>query len=317
MRAGAHALTLLSIPLNVEVLTVLDEEPRTLVNLRRAVGSPPQTTIRCHLRELTKIGVLERRRQGEFPGYVDYELGVAGRELMEVVAALELWLASTPEGALVPGTRGATSAIKALVGGWTSTIMRALAAHSLSLTDLNQLINGVNYPTLERRLAAMRHAGMIEYCHGLRRARPYSVTGWLRRASAPLAAAALWESRNMAAQTAPITPLDIEAAFLLTVPSLRLDEGLSGACRLAASIRHGGEERFAGVKATVKDGQIMSCVSKLGGPANAWASGLAVDWIPAVLGGDPTRLEIGGESDLALAIIDGLHEALFRVPQAA
>jgi DNA-binding HxlR family transcriptional regulator len=308
-------LSLLSVPLNVEVLTALDEEPRGLGDLRRAVGSPPPTTMRVHLRELTEIGLLERRRQADFPGAVDYELADPGRELMEVVDALQSWLARSPDGPLTLGTMAATSAVKALVGGWSSTIVRALAARPLSLTDLNRLITGINYPTLERRLSAMRLAGMIESCRGRNRSRPYSVSGWLRRASGPLAAAALWERRNLAAKTTPITPLDVEAAFLLTVPSLQLDAELSGACRLAASVRNSGEERFAGVRTTVEEGQVTSCVSKLGGRADAWASGLALDWIRAVIDGDPAQLEIGGESDLALALVDGLHEALFRVKQ--
>jgi DNA-binding HxlR family transcriptional regulator len=306
---------LLSVPLNIEVLTALDDEPRTLVDLRRTVGSPPQTTMRVHLRQLTEIGVLERTRQADFPGAVDYQLGGAGRDLMRVVDALESWLASSPDGPLTLGTMGATSAVKALVGGWSSTIVRALAARPLSLTDLSRLITAINYPTLERRLSAMRLAGMIESCRGRNRSRPYSVTGWLRQASGPLAVATLWERKNLAERTPPISPLDVEATFLLTVPSLQFDPDLSGTCRLAASIRNGAEERFAGVRADVDEGRIASCVSKLGGTADAWVSGSAPDWIRALIDGNPAELEIGGECDLALGLIDGLHESLFRVRQ--
>jgi DNA-binding HxlR family transcriptional regulator len=315
VRAGAHALSLLSVPLNIEVLTALDAEPKALVDLRRAVGSPPQTTMRVHLRQLTEIGVLDRRRHSDFPGAVDYELGAAGRELMEVVDALEGWLARSPDGRLTLGTMGATSAVKALVGGWSSTIVRALAARPLSLTDLNRLIAGVNYPTLERRLSAMRLAGMIESCRGRNRSRPYSVTAWLRRASGPLAAAALWERRNLGPQTQPITGLDVEATFLLTIPSLRLDSELSGSCRLAASVRNAGEERFAGVRVEVEDGRVVSCTSKLGGTTDAWASGSALDWIRAVIDHSPSQLEIGGDCELPLALLEGLHEALFQAKQ--
>jgi DNA-binding HxlR family transcriptional regulator len=303
---------LLSDPLNVEVLTALNEEPRALVDLRRMVGSPPQTTMRAHLRQLTELGVLERRRQDDFPGSVNYELGVPGRELMEVVDALDAWLARCPSGPIVMGTRGATSAVKALVGGWSATIVRALAARPLSLTDLNRLITVVNYPTLERRLSAMRLAGMIESCRGRNRSRPYSVTAWLRRASGPLTVAALWERRNLGGQTQPLTGLDIEAAFLLAVPSLELDSELSGTCRLAASFRREGEEHYSGVKVEVEEGRVVTCVSKLGGTADAWASGSAFSWIRALIDHDTCGLELGGDSDLALALFAGLHESLFR-----
>ena len=67
-------MSLLSLPLHVHVLRALEEEPLALIDLRRAVGSPPQTTMRGHLRSLTEAGILERRRESDFPGSVDYEL---------------------------------------------------------------------------------------------------------------------------------------------------------------------------------------------------------------------------------------------------
>jgi DNA-binding HxlR family transcriptional regulator len=308
---------LLSVPLNVEVLTALDAEPRSLVDLRRAVGSPPQTTMRVHLRQLTEIGVLERRRRPAFPGVMDLELRSPGRELLEVAQAVETWLARSPDGRLTLGTMGATSAVRALVDGWSSTIVRALAARPLSLTDLNRLITGINYPALERRLSAMRLTGMIESCRGRNRSRPYSVTAWLRYASGPLAAAALWERRNLARQTQPITALDVEAAFLLTIPSLRLDPELTGTCRLAAALNSGGEERLAGVEVVIEGGRVASCISRLGGDTGGWASGSPVEWIRAVVGGDPSRLEIGGDSELLKALLEGLHGTLVRARQIA
>lgn len=317
MRAGAHALSLLSDPLDVQVLTALDGDTTPLAELRRAVGSPPQTTTRVHLRRLTEIGVLERRAHGGFPGGVDYELGRPGRELMEVVEAVDAWLQRSPRGPVSLGTMSATSAIKALTGGWSCAIVRALAARPLSLTDLNRLIPGVNYPTLERRLSEMRLAGMIESCQGRNRSRPYSVTGWLRRALGPLAAAAFWERRNLPTEAPSITPLDIEAAFLLAVPALHLDPDQSGICRMAVGIRDNGDERLVGVRATVDEGRVASCVSKLGGPADAWVSGSALEWIRAVLDGQATRLEIGGECCLAVALVEGLHETLVRVREPA
>jgi DNA-binding HxlR family transcriptional regulator len=306
----------LAVPLNVQVITALAEEPKPLVDLRRAAGSPPQTTMRGHLRYLTEIGVLERQRQNNFPGNVDYELGGPGRELLVVARILDGWLDGAPEAPLQLGSPAAKSSIKALVDGWSSTIVRALAARPLSLTELNRLIAGINYPSLERRLGAMRLAGQIEATPGNRRGTPYVVTVWMRQAIAPLAAAARWERRHLTEATPPITPLDVEAAFLLTVPTLRLPPDQSGICRLAVEIRGGEEHRLAGVLVTVKDGRVVSCVTRLKGHAAAWASGSAADWLRAVLEGDTERLEVGGDCDLAGSLLDGLHGALFRAHQA-
>jgi DNA-binding HxlR family transcriptional regulator len=309
LRAGAQALSLLSVPLNVHVLQALRHGPLPLVDLRRAVGSPPQTTMRGHLRSLAAAGILERQRQEGFPGPVDFELRAAGEELLEVAAILEAWLLAAPDGPIQLGSVAAKSSTKALADGWSSAIIRALAAKPLALTELSRLITGLSYPSLERRLGAMRMAGLIERCSGGGRARPYAVTEWLRRAIAPLAAAARWERRNLADKTSPIRRIDIEAAFLLTLPLVHLPEDLSGACRLAVDTSNGSEPRQAGVVVTVEGGRIASCVTRLDQETDASALGSAASWIEAVLESALDRLECRGDRRLAEALGTGLHRA--------
>ena len=316
VRAGAQALSMLAVPLNVHVLTALEEGPKPLIDLRRAVGSPPQTTMRGHLRALTEVGVLERHRRNDFPGPVDYRLARPGNELLAVAEILQRWLAASPEGPLPLGTVAAKSAIKALVDGWSSNIVRALAARPLSLTELNRLISGINYPSLERRLGAMRLAGQIEARPGQSRGTPYAATDWLRQAIAPIAVAARWEREHAATKTSAIGRIDTEAVFLLAVPLLRLAGDLSGSCRLAVEVPNGGGDfNLAGVLVGVREGHIASCVSRLEGDAGAWASGSASAWLGAVIEQDTDRLEVGGDCELATAILDGLHGALFGARQ--
>lgn len=309
-------LSLLSVPLNIHVLTALEEEPRPLVELRRAVGSPPQTTMRGHLRSLTSLGILERRRQSDFPGSVDYELAPPGRELLSVARILQAWLAQAPDGPLQPGSPAAKSAIKAMIEGWSSTLVRALAAKPLALTELSRLISGLSYPSLERRLVAMRLAGQIERCEGTGRGTPYTVTEWLRWAIAPLVAAARWERRFLPEQSAPIRRIDVESAFLLVMPLLRLSEGSSGTCRFAVEIAGAaGERRHAGVTITISRGRIASCVSRLEGDAGAWASGSSNQWLAAVLERDTDRLEIGGDTALVRDVLEAIQKALRRMQE--
>lgn len=310
------ALTLLSAPLNVEVLRALEEEPTSLNDLRRAAGSPPQTTMRGHLRTLTELGIVERRQQLVFPTSVDYELGRPGRALLEVAEVLEVWLAEAPEGPLELGSAAAKSAIKALVDGWTSTIVRALAARPLSLTELNKLISGISYPSLERRLGAMRLAGQIERCPGGGRGTPYRATDWLRQAVAPLVAGACWERSFAAERSATLGKIDFEAGFLLAIPLLDLPSEFSGQCRLAVVSRNAeGEPTIAGAMVALEEGAVVSCVSRLKGEASAWIAGSAGAWMEALLEHHLERLELGGDCDLAMAVMDGLHGSLFRVRQ--
>jgi len=315
VRAGAFGLSLLSVPLNVKVLQALREESKPLADLRRAAGAPPRNTLRLHLQALTDLGVLERRPLNRLPGSVELELTQAGRDLLEVAAVLEAWLGISPEGPLPPGSPLVKGAVDAFVEGWSCAIVRALAARPLSLTEISKLIAGLSYPSLERRLTAMRIAGQIEARPDDGRGTPYVVTPWLRLAMGPLAAAIRWERTHARAEAAPVTRLDIEAAFLLALPSLQLPEHLTGTCRLAVALgKAAGETHLAGVVIEVEEGQVVSGISRLAGVASGWATGSLAGWLRVIIEGEVDQLEIGGDCDLALALLDGLHATLFRFP---
>ncbi|HET6997148.1 MAG TPA: winged helix-turn-helix transcriptional regulator [Solirubrobacterales bacterium] len=302
---------LLAAPTNAAVLQALGDSPRSLVELRRATGTLSQSTLRARLRELVALGVLKPKRRDGFPRALDYELDGRGRELLVVGEVLQGWLADCPQGPVAYGSDLAKVMVRALVEGWSSTVIRALAAKPLALTELDGLISNLNYPSLERRLGTMRRAGQIEPLPSSRPGTPYAVTDWLRRGVAPLAAAARWERLNAAGETTPIGRLDIEAALLLTVPMLHLPGELSGSCRLVVEISSRGERRLAGVRVGVAKGCIETCVTSLGGSAGAWATGPASAWLSAVLEHDRSRLELGGDCQLAGDLVDGLHRVLF------
>ncbi len=294
------------------ILQALAGESRSLIDLRRALGSPPQTTMRSHLQTLIEVGALERRRQSRFPGALDLELTAAGRDLLGVADVLAAWLAAAPHGPLQLETSAAKSVVKALVEGWSTTIVRALAARPLTLTQLSGLISDLSYPSLERRLTAMRLAGQLEAGANGGRGRPHFVTEWLRRAVAPLGAAARWEQLNSVAGAAPMTRLDIEAAFLLAVPLLSPPADLGGSCRLTVEVPMNGRgRRLAGVLVVAEASRIVSCSSRLDDHADAWVSGSAPAWFPAVIERDTSRLELGGDTHLGAALVAGLHESLF------
>jgi DNA-binding HxlR family transcriptional regulator len=315
VRAGAHALSLLSVPLNVEVLTALQDEPTPLVDLRKAAGSPPPTTMRGHVRTLTKLGVVERFRHNQFPGNTDLALGAAGRDLLTVARAVEDWLAIAPDGPIEPGTPAAKSSIKALVEGWSNNVVRAIAARPLSLTELDGVIPSLSYPSLERRLVAMRDVGLIAARPSNGRGTPYAATTWLRRAITPLAAAAHWERRRIPTASPPISRLDIEAAFLLAVPMLTLASQLSGTCRLAVDMPRDREHDFVGILFDVQDGEVLSCSSRLAGAADVVVTGSSRAWLRAVIDREPGCLARSGDRELAAEVVDGLHGALFRSTQ--
>jgi DNA-binding HxlR family transcriptional regulator len=302
---------MLATPLNILALRALEDGPQRQVDLRRAAGSPAQTTLRAHLKGLSDAGALVGHRFNRFPGVLEFELTEAGRNLLDVAAVLERWLASRTWGPISLGSAAAKAAVKALADGWSTTIVRALAAGPLSLTELDRVIAALNYPSLERRLAAMRLAGQIEAKPGNGRGTPYAATDWLRQGVAPLAAASQWERRHLPQTTTPLTRIDTEAAFLLAMPLVRLPSDVSGSCRLAVEIANGKQHKLAGVMVDVEDGRISSCATRLEGCPDAWTSGSSSAWLAALIEGDTDRLELGGNGHLARALLGGLHEGLF------
>jgi len=311
MRLGINALSLLAIPLNVHVLDTLAEEPLPLAELSRAVGHPPATTTRSHLRNLTELGIVSRERETEFPGAVSYSITSSGRGMLSVVEVLRRWLSAAPDGPLLLGSTGAKSAIKALVDGWSTGLMRVLAARPFALTELSRLLPQTSYPTLERRLTAMRRVGLLEaQRNGASRGTPYEITPWLRQGVAPLCAAAHWEQQFASQQAEPVGKVDVEAIFLLSVPLLELPSSLTGSCRLAVEMRTGSDLQFAGVTASFEAGRLLKCVTQLSSKSDAWATGSTLAWVRSISGHGQQQLDVGGDVELASSIIDGLHSTI-------
>lgn len=315
MRPGATALSFLAAPLNVHVLRALEDEDLSLADLNRAVGHPPATTMRAYLKALTDLGVVERRQEAGFPGSVSYALTEGGHKLLAAAAVLQHWLEIAPDGPIALGSPASKSAIKTLVDGWNATIVRVLATRSSALTELARLIPSISYPTLERRIAAMRRVGQLEAQRNGNGSRctPYKATQWLRQAAAPLTAAIAWERRWAPAQTSTIGRIDVEASFLLAIPLLELPEDLSGCCRLAVEMRAESKLEYAGVMVAVEEGRLVSCSARLRGEPDAWAAGTALDWFGWVNGRIDHQLEFGGDTALARTFTESLREVLLPV----
>jgi DNA-binding HxlR family transcriptional regulator len=317
VRAGGTVLSLIASPLSVPILRAHLDGPLRLPDLRERIGGAAQTTLRGQVGNLRGIGALERRVRSGMPYTVENELTPLGLGVLSVAEVVERWLARAPQGAIPLGSESAKGAIRALVGGWGSTMLRALAARPLSLTELSSLINDHSYPALERRLSAMRAARQLEpKPNGDRGAKPYGVTEWTRQAVAPIAAAGHCECKHLAGSTDPLTRIDIEAIFLLSVPLVELDVTRAGSSLLAVDTGSGESgqpgDRLAGVHVEVEGGAITSCSSRLEYDPQTWALGSTNAWVDAILEGKAERLRIGGDrAELAEELIQRLHTSLF------
>lgn len=301
-------LKLLGRSLNCLILRALGERPSRLADLLQALGGPSPTTLRSRLTDLAAIGVVAKRGGG-MPYSVENELTEAGRDLLSVVAALERWLSRAPDGAISLGTVAGRSAIRALILGWESTMLGTLAARPLSLTELDGLIADFSYPALERRLLALRAAGLVEGVPARGRT-PYALSPWGCEAAGPLAAAMRFERLHMPEASEPLTATDIEAKFLLAMPIARLSPQAEGACQLAAETECD-PKRLAGVNVAIDRGKVVECVATLDPESATLAHGPAAGWLDALVRRDPAQLRIRGDEQLVRDLVHGAHDALF------
>lgn len=312
--AGEQALSCLGAPLSFSVLKALSEEAghiRGGDDLRRAVGSQPISTMRVYMREMEDLRLIVRTREKSFPGTVHCELTPAGEQLLRVGEVVEDWLREAPHGPISLGTPAAKSHIKALLEGWSVHAVRLLAAKSLSLTEVHRFIPAISYPSLERRLSAMNHAGLLERPKREgRHGNPYRATRWLRRAAAPLAVAIGWERDSIPDMAVPIRNADIEALFLLLVPLLKLPKSAYGQLRLDVELKKGEEREFPGVSIGVQEGQIVSCTTRWEKKQDLVVSGDILGWIDWVAFKKKDAVALTGDQGLARALGMRMREAL-------
>lgn len=311
MRAGGHTLTLLSIPRNFLILRSLAEGTKGQLDLRRDAGAPAQSTLRSSLETLEKIGAIERRRRDSFPGTLEYDLTEAGLGLLGVAASLERWLAAAPREPIELGSSPAKAAIKGLVEGWCASVLTTLAAEPLSLTELDKRISAVSYPTLGRCLDTMRLAEQLEVGDRSPKGTPYALTDWLRRGLTPLALAARWEHCHGPDGVDSIQHSDIDGALMLGGPLFKVSGKVSGVCQLAVKIPDGKKQQRSLGFVEVRSGRISFRGVYPQVKPDAWASGTMDTWFATVIDADTTGLRMSGNRELAEAVFDGVHAALF------
>lgn len=311
LRSGVRPLILLATTLNFLIIRALADRPLRLAELRRATGLPAQTTLRGHLSSLGAIGIVAKRPASTMPYAVENELTAAGRELLRVAESLEAWLRRAPGGALSLETGSAKGVIKAFVDGWASAVLGTLARRPMSLTELDSVIPALSYPALERRLSSMRMAGLVEAAPAHGSGTPYAVTEWARQGVVPLAAAARCEQVGMRELAAPLTPDDIEAAFMLSVPLVGLPQEAAGRCHLTVEGDLANGRERSGVEVIVEAGHVVSCAGDVAGASSQYAAGSAATWFSALREARAEMLDYAG-GKLPMQLVTGLQEALLE-----
>jgi hypothetical protein len=318
-RARAGALTLLHVTSQIErdILRRTLAEVTTGVILNKPPGPPEPEDDPLHMRVFSDPYLFEPADPDHPPGVpIDEDtvlrLTPAGREVPFLHAVLADWLARCPAGPLALGD-GNGGELSVLLYGWVSMVTHSLAGGPLSVEQVCDAVQIVDPTLVNELLYLMEDAGLVEEADGGEPGEEPRVqaTEWLRRGVAPLAAAARIELRHPPGDTAPIAALDVEAAFRLTLPLLKLSRKLSGTCALAVELDEGVASSPAGVTARIERGRVVACEVGLDEDAGARASATAGDWLDAVIEPNAKFVRTAGDHKLAGALLRGLHKTLF------
>lgn len=314
VRAGSRALSIFAYSLNARVLRAHADGPLRPGELEERIGWAPQSSLRSAVCGMCDLDALARHEPADGTQNAVTELTEAGRDLLPVASALERWLGRAPDGAVQLDDAAARGIVRVLTAGWDSTVVRTLAERPLTLTEMNAGIVGLSYPALKRRVAKLRSTRLVTTLRS-GNAAAYAASDWLRLSIFPLAVAGRWEGMH-GAEPEPITQVEVEAAFLLTLPLLQLPGDTTGTCTLAvlAAEDQDGPPDAVGVTVEVEEGRIVSCSS--GGaaaPPTTWALGTADAWLDAVIDGQVGELRVSGpKSPLAHNLVMGIHDTFFR-----
>jgi len=236
----------------------------------------------------------------------------AGREVPLVGAALDRWLQSCPGG---PVTLGESSGdpLWALLAGWASTVVHALAAGPRTETEVQEAVGVLDAGEIDARIALLAEQGLLRVLPGEQGdGEPrFEATEWLRLAVAPLAAAARMELRHPLGDTAPIAAADVEAALQLTLPLLRMKSSLSGSCALEVELDEDVVGGPVAMTARIEEGRVVSCEPGADPAADASVSGDTAAWLDAAIDGSQGGLTTVGDWRFPRDLLGGLHRVLF------
>ena len=234
----------------------------------------------------------------------------AGREAPLVSAALNRWLQHCPTGPVELG-EGSGDPLWALLAGWASTVVHAVAAGPRTEEEVREAVGVLDAEEIDARIALLAEEGLLHVLpgEGGEEAR-FEATEWLRLAVAPLAAAARMELRHPREDTAPVAAADAEAALRLTLPLLRMKSGLSGSCALEVELDEGVLGSPVTMTVRLEEGRVAACEPGADPAADASICGTTAAWLDAVIDGSQTGLATGGDWRLPRDLLGGLRKAL-------
>ena len=268
---------------------------------------------------LEEVEARQKREEAEFreeferteaAGVDDkYRITPMGEDGLRTHKALKRWLEERPGGPPRPDSL-VREAIGPLLGGWSGRIFHAIAAAALTLDELDEALPELEREDLETQIERTRaqRPGRGERRGRRDPLRPHRMGARRRRpARSPPSSTSAATSGEL---TLPPDVSDVETAFQMALPLLRLAPWMRGECRLGAQIL-GGEPLMAGATVRIDAGRVVSASPLLDESPETWITGDTLAWCETVIDPSAEKLHAGGDTELTDALIAALHERLF------
>jgi len=307
----AEMLRLLSSGASGAILMALGRGPlRTKGLTERVPGYAPRTIYR-YAAKLAEAGVVEREEQPGVPSRVVHRLTSSrGEDLYGLLDAFaRAALTRLPSGEI---DAHAWASLGLLGDLWESGLVDELRCEAHSPTELARVQNGLSYHQISRRANLFTANGLLRECPERGRRR-YALTEKARRGMGLIAGLGRWRHEHVVPEGTPGIAANETVSVLRTaLPLVRL-ETQAGRCIRLSVLR--GDEPYGAEGESVwarveRDGTIDSCASPSPKP-DAWARGKLPGWLATILDGRRSRMQLGGDVDLAEACLAQLYEALW------
>lgn len=311
-RAGSQALSVFAYALNARVLQAHADGPVSLGELESTLGWAAKASLRAATAQLCGLDAL--KREGRRP--IVTKLTPAGRDLLSLANTLERWFSHSPYGALDFDHGAARGIVRALVAGWDSTIVQALAEGPCRLAELRWEVDDHSYPALKRRFVNLRTASLLTPIDEEARSPTYEATPFLRHVVGPLGLAVQWE-RDHAYEAPSLAPRDLTALLLLCLPLAELPSSASGSCVFATPSEplpsNGGTSSPTTISLVVEKGRVVSLAKNASSRPATWALGSSDAWLDVLLDCQIRRLRLHGpDAKFAWGVLVSASEAILQ-----
>jgi DNA-binding HxlR family transcriptional regulator len=308
----AEILRLLGSGATGEILLALGAGPaRTMELVERVPGYTPRTIYR-YTGKLAELEIIERNVEKGPPSKVTQTLtDSCGQELLDLVERFaDASLHRLPDGRIDPVD---WAALNLLADMWETAMVDALSCEPIPPGDLARRQPGLSYHQVARRARLFQAAGLIAEAGEAGR-RQLRLTEKARRAMALVTAIGRWRHHHVIAEDEEgMTTAEMATALRTALPLVSVEEHRGRSLRMDVRSAEGEPGQELSVWAEIKQERIFTCAAPVES-VDSWAAGRVSEWIPAVLDGDGSQLEIGGREDVAPSCVEKLHEILWQRP---